>query len=124
MTTASAPPTSSTGTRATPSDRAFAFGLALIALAALALRLVVTLVAHGTGPIPLADGDAFYYSVVANALAHGHWFTNPYLGSVAADHPPLTALVLTPATWVFGAGFAQRCTTIVIGTLTVVTLGA
>ena len=35
----------------------------------------------------------------ANTLAHGDGFTDPRDGSQTAEHPPLTALALTPTAW-------------------------
>ena len=43
-------------------------------------------------------GDALYYVLQASANANGQWFDDPASpGSPAADHPPLTAILLTPA---------------------------
>ncbi len=45
--------------------------------------------------------DAVYYNAAANHLARGGGFTDPF-GSTqpAADHPPLTVVVLAPVSWV------------------------
>lgn len=45
-------------------------------------------------------GDQLFYSAQAYANAEGRWFEQPFArGEPAADHPPLTALLLTPVSW-------------------------
>lgn len=45
-------------------------------------------------------GDQLFYSAQALANSEGRWFEQPFArGEPAADHPPLTALVLTPVSW-------------------------
>jgi 4-amino-4-deoxy-L-arabinose transferase-like glycosyltransferase len=67
------------------------------------------------------EGDAFFYSAVAQNLAKGQWYTVPFNGAPAADHPPLTVLVLGPASRLFeGSILAQRLTMTVIGTVAIV----
>lgn len=45
-------------------------------------------------------GDQLFYSAQALTNAEGRWFEQPFLrGAPAADHPPLTALLLTPVSW-------------------------
>ncbi len=105
-------------------DRSFRRRLTLITLGALALRVGATLLTKGWAPASLADqGDAFYYSGVANTMAAGLWFVKPFTGLPAADHPPLTVLVLTPASWIFGSTLAQRLTMVLVGTGTVALIG-
>ncbi|MEO6988109.1 MAG: glycosyltransferase family 39 protein [Aquihabitans sp.] len=70
------------------------------------------------------QGDAFWYSSVANNLAAGRWFENPFDGLPTADHPPLTVLVLGPASWLFdGSTYAQRMTMVVLGAATIALAG-
>ena len=45
-------------------------------------------------------GDQIYYNVAANQLARGNGFTDPRDGTQTAEHPPLTAIALTPTSWV------------------------
>lgn len=70
--------------------------LLLIVLAALALRVGYVLVAKRHEP---ALGDQIYYVAQTNTLARGEGFTDPRDGSQTAEHPPLTALALTPTAW-------------------------
>ena len=66
-------------------------------LAALALRIGYVLLAKRTEPVL---GDQIYYNAQANTIARGHGFTDFRDGSQQAEHPPLTALALTPTSWV------------------------
>ena len=67
--------------------------LLLIVLAALALRVgYVALAKHDEPRL----GDQIYYNVAANQLARGNGFTDPRDGTQTAQHPPLTAIALTP----------------------------
>ena len=73
-------------------------------------------------------GDQLYYSAQALTNAQGRWFQQPFArGFPAADHPPLTSLILTPATWLTeSAGSfitAQRLTMVVIGTASILLMG-
>ena len=65
-------------------------------------------------------GDELYYSAQAHMNSKGHWFEQAFAaGMPAADHPPLAALVFTPAAALFhDGGFigAQRLTNILLGT--------
>jgi 4-amino-4-deoxy-L-arabinose transferase-like glycosyltransferase len=77
-------------------DRRFWRILLLIVLGALVLRVGYVLLAKRNEP---AKGDQIYYVAQANTLAHGEGFTDPRDGSQTAEHPPLTALALTPTAW-------------------------
>lgn len=69
-------------------------------------------------------GDALYYSGQAFSLAAGAFFEDPARpGMPAADHPPVTALLLTPVTWIFGSVLAQRIFMAVLGGLVVFAVG-
>jgi len=83
-------------------------------------------------------GDQFYYSLAADALAAGKGFVVPWqdraiaLGLAApgtpappaADHPPLTALVSTPASLLPGDNLLeQRLTMALIGAIVIVLIG-
>ncbi len=95
--------------------RARSFGRVLLAIVVLALAVRVGYVAgakhgpcfvnHKIGSIPTQCpvGDQLFYNGEANRLALGDGFVNWAIrGShspPAADHPPLTVVVLTPAAW-------------------------
>jgi 4-amino-4-deoxy-L-arabinose transferase-like glycosyltransferase len=111
----------------TDSQRRFWRILLLIVLGALALRIGYVMVAKRTEPVL---GDQIYYSSQANTIARGGGFTDPRDGSEDASHPPLTALVLTPTSWVmeqFDPGgnhlLAQRLTMTVFGAAVVLLIG-
>lgn len=118
---------------AVETPRRFAAPLALIALAALALRVVYVLVTvrHLALPSSPADGgvlrslDELYYVGAARSVAHGHWFDFAFLGPVLehAEHPPLTSLVLAPVTWFTDGELPLRLLGAVGGALTVVVIG-
>jgi 4-amino-4-deoxy-L-arabinose transferase-like glycosyltransferase len=104
--------------------------LLLIVLAALALRAGYVLAAKRHEP---ALGDQIYYVAQANTLARGDGFTDPRDGSQTAEHPPLTALALTPTAWlvqqVDGVGdpsdhvLPMRLTMTIYGALVVLVIG-
>jgi 4-amino-4-deoxy-L-arabinose transferase-like glycosyltransferase len=60
-----------------------------------------------TSPSKCLQGDELFYNSEANFVATGHGFNEPYSAFFhpgvkprpAADHPPLTVLVLTPVSW-------------------------
>ena len=108
-------------------DRRFWRILLLIVLAALALRVGYVLLAKRHEP---ALGDQIYYVSQANTLARGDGFTDPRDGSQTAEHPPLTALALTPTAWVaeqLSPGgdhlLALRLTMTIFGTAVVLVIG-
>ena len=104
-----------------PPPRTFWVYLGLVAAVALAVRLAYLLATKRDSP---ALGDALYYSGQARAIARGHWFTHPYLGGPAADHPPGTAGLLAPADWIApGSLFAQRLLVTIAGVGVVVLIG-
>jgi 4-amino-4-deoxy-L-arabinose transferase-like glycosyltransferase len=95
----------------------YARRVGLVAAGALVLRVAYVLAFRWHPPL---RGDEVFYSFQADALARGLGFTNPITGHAAADHPPLTALVLTPASWLTGSSVhAQRLTMAVVGTAVV-----
>lgn len=106
------------------------FGLGLLAVAVLGLVWrAVYILAFKREPGPcgttLLCGDAIYYNGQAGVNAAGRFFEDPvHAGFPAADHPPMTALVLTPVSWLTDNSIlAQRFTMALIGTITVVVLG-
>ena len=106
------------------------FGLGLLAVAAVGLVWrAAYILAFKREPGPcgttLLCGDAIYYNGQAGVNAAGRFFEDPvHAGFPAADHPPMTALVLTPVSWLTDNSIlAQRFTMALIGTITVVVLG-
>lgn len=99
------------------------FGRVLLVIVAVAFGIRVAYVAiakAGPCPIVLADGtrvgsspssclrgDELFYNSEANYVAAGHGFNEPLSAFThpgekpppAADHPPLTVVVLTPVSW-------------------------
>ena len=71
---------------------------------ALAVRITYVLIAKRSDGDITDEGDAFYYSAQAYANSHGRFFQHPFFGGPAADHPPLTALLLTPVSWLSDDG--------------------
>ncbi len=104
--------------------RRFWLGLLLIVLIGGAVR--ITYVWAATRHDPLV-GDQIYYSALADTLARGDGFRDPFIADRAvpsADHPPLTSIVAAPASWLFDPGSSRartghRLTMAVIGTLTI-----
>ena len=114
-------------------DRRFWRVLLLIALAALVLRVGYVAFAKTNQPI---HGDQLFYNAEANRLARGDGFLEPFdpqalsRGVIregkdpAADHPPLTVIVLAPVSFVTSeALIPQRLTMSVLGTVAVVVIG-
>ena len=98
--------------------------IASISLIGLGVRFAfIWFGARGDGPV----GDQLFYSAQAIANARGDWFEQPFAdGMPAADHPPLTALVLTPVTWMFewtgSVVTIQRLFMALIGTASIVVM--
>ena len=70
-------------------------------------------------------GDAIYYSAQADVIADGGWFRHPYTGEEAADHAPLTALAMAPASLIGGSNSVveQRLLMSLYGAATIVVVG-
>ncbi len=108
------------------SRRRFLVGLALIGLVALGVRVAYIVVAKSDGDAcgQAVCGDAYYYSLQAEVLAQGNGFERPFTGGEAADHPPLTTLVATPAAMLTSRTvLAQRLTMALVGTGAVLMIG-
>jgi|SoiMetStandDraft_2_1073263.scaffolds.fasta_scaffold05085_4 4-amino-4-deoxy-L-arabinose transferase-like glycosyltransferase len=114
-------------------DRRFWRVLLLIAMAALVLRVGYVAFAKTNQPV---QGDQLFYNSEANRLARGDGFLEPFdpqalsRGVIregkdpAADHPPLTVIVLAPVSFVTSqALIPQRLTMAVLGTVAVVVIG-
>ncbi len=95
----------------------------MLVLAALTLSVSYTLLTKADDDNLLDEGDAFYYSLTAANVANGNWFQDPFTLAPAADHPPLTVLVLVPTSRLFDGPLAQRLTMSFIGALTVGAIG-
>ena len=95
--------------------------LAAIAAAGLALRLIYAIAF--TGDLR-GFGDSAFYHGAATALADGDGFVDPATGLGSALHPPLTALLLAPAS-VLGldSWLAHRCAMALVGAATIVAIG-
>jgi 4-amino-4-deoxy-L-arabinose transferase-like glycosyltransferase len=77
-------------------------------------------------------GDQIFYSAAADVLSNGRGFIEPFNpdppplegSDPAADHPPLTVMVLAPVSLVTGENEnAHRFTMAILGTVTVLVLG-
>jgi hypothetical protein len=95
---------------------------AAIVVGSAVLRLVYVLGAKPGEPV---FGDQVYYSAQAVTIANGRWFAEPFLtNGFAADHAPLTALVLAPVSWSDAhAVMAQRLLMTGYGIIVVVGIG-
>lgn len=109
---------------AAPERRRFALGLAAITVLGGAWRFLHLLRSGADETSTFNQGDAFWYSTVAGAVAHGKGFTNVFTQVPTADHPPLTVLMLVPTSWAFDTStFAQRVTMIVLGMAVIAVVG-
>lgn len=105
-------------------DRQWWSRVAAITCSAFVLRFLVIWFDTRHDPVV---GDQLFYSAQAMANTDGRWFEQPFAqGIPAADHPPLTALVLTPVSWLIdstaGQIGAQRLTMAVIGAIGIIGL--
>lgn len=122
--TAGASPISTSRAGASTGQRASTLAIVVVTALGGVWRLAYTLVSKGRDKDLFDEGDAFFYSAVANNLARGRWYLNPFNGRPAADHPPLTVLVLGPASRLFSNSvLAQRLTMTLVGTLVVAAVG-
>lgn len=100
--------------------------LLAIAAGALLLRIGYIVVAK-SGEAPL--GDQIYYHAQAGANADGRWFRDATDDGHTAEHPPLTALALTPTAWMTeriagtNSVMANRFTVAMFGAAVVVAIG-
>ncbi len=106
----------------TMSRRTFRWTFALIVAAGAVWRILYVLVAKRGEPLA---GDQIYYSAQAVTIANGNWFADPFVpDAFAADHAPLTALALAPASWNDDNPFlAQRLLMALYGVAVVVGVG-
>ena len=118
--------------------------VSVIAAAGLALRVGYVLVAKRDQTLNAGDimpGDQYFYSLAADALARGDGFVVPWhhvsvgLGLAditseaphAADHPPLTAIAMAPASLLPGGRgdhvLEQRLLMCIFGAVVIVVVG-
>ncbi len=114
--------------------------IAVIGSAGLVLRVIYVITKRNQtlDEGRVLPGDQFYYSLAADALAAGKGFVVPWhdlsigLGQAppgsaaphAAAHPPLTAIVSTPASLLPGDSLTpQRLTMALVGTAVIVVVG-
>jgi 4-amino-4-deoxy-L-arabinose transferase-like glycosyltransferase len=106
--------------------RSFNARLAAIATVALALRVAYTVLIADDWP---GVGDFFYYHGIANLLADGRGFVDPFISTEAnpypsALHPPLWPLTLAAASELgVTTELGHRLVGTVVGTGTVVLIG-
>jgi 4-amino-4-deoxy-L-arabinose transferase-like glycosyltransferase len=107
------------------------FGRVLLVIVAVGFAVRVAYVAFAKLDEGVA-ADQVFYSAAANRLGNGGGFLEPFdphppplIGSdPAADHPPLTIIVLAPVSFVFDdVTNPQRFVMVALGTLTVLALG-
>ena len=92
-------------------------GILAVVIVAFAVRLAYVLFVVGDDPVA---GDAIYYSAQAEVITRGDFFDHPFTGEPAADHPPVTSLLLAlPSIGGGDPAFEQRVFMAVIGTLAV-----
>lgn len=91
-------------------------------LLGLAIRVPLLIAAQHDG----VPGDQVQYSAQALANAQGNWFAQPFdTAKPSAEHPPLTATVLTPVTWASQHGHflvVQRLVVLAFGLANIVLL--
>jgi 4-amino-4-deoxy-L-arabinose transferase-like glycosyltransferase len=103
--------------------RRFHWRVGTVALVSLAWRIVYVWRWKASDSDLTDEGDAFYYSAQAAENAAGHLFRRPFTGGPAADHPPMTALLVTPVSWLdHHAVLAQRGVMVLVGTAAVVVI--
>lgn len=79
-----------------PRDHWWRWMIAITALGFLIRLAFVIFIARFDEPA----GDQLFYSAQALTNAEGRWFEQPFdRGQPAADHPPMTSLLLTPVSW-------------------------
>ena len=106
----------------------FSIRLATIAAVGVAWRIFYVWQWKGGDTDLVDEGDGAYYGPQAIANASGRFFQHPWTGQEAADHPPVTALVLTPISWFDGAlgaqiTLAQRLVMVAVGAGVIVLIG-
>lgn len=95
-----------------------------VTLASLAFRVgyVLVVTRHENSKLY----DAFWYGATSVDLARGHFFQEPLATTPTATHPPLTSLLLVPASYLFGlhpGTTPQRITMAILGALVVLLVG-
>jgi len=102
----------------------FALGLGLVVAVALVLRVFYVLVVTRHEDTKLYD--SLWYELQGFTLSRGHFFPVLFGHGPDAAHPPLTAIAITPVTYLFGlppGETPQRLTMAVLGALVVLCVG-
>jgi 4-amino-4-deoxy-L-arabinose transferase-like glycosyltransferase len=100
--------------------RAFALGLALIALAGFGIRLGYVF----AGGANDTSEDGLYYHFAANLLVDGDGFVNPWSGLPTAQHPPAWPVLLgLPSLAGLDGLLAHQVFASVVGTVTIPLVG-
>jgi 4-amino-4-deoxy-L-arabinose transferase-like glycosyltransferase len=100
-----------------PVERVYRRLIAAVTLTGAAWRIVMLVSKWNT---PLLLNDSFYYSLQASQNGRGHWYrapSIPFTDMPSAEHPPLTSLVLTPASLLSNPVAWQRATMTLLGIL-------
>jgi 4-amino-4-deoxy-L-arabinose transferase-like glycosyltransferase len=104
--------------------QSFRARLAALALTGAVLRAFYTFVLT---PHQLGFGDWGWFNGVANGIARGDWYANPYLIGQqvpSASHPPLYPLVLSLGSLLGGTGYqAHRAFGVLLGAAGIVLMG-
>ena len=103
------------------SDRRFRWSLAAIVAVGAVWRFVFVAITRHDRPLLL--NDSLYYSWQGAQLADGIWFRDIFATEPAAEHGPLTAVVLAPFSWGSHLLFQQRLATVVCGVATIALVG-
>jgi 4-amino-4-deoxy-L-arabinose transferase-like glycosyltransferase len=106
------------------SRRRFGMGLTGIVVAALGFRVgyVLIVTRHENNKLY----DSFWYAITGLELASHQFFRSPLATTPTAAHPPLTSLLLAPATYFFGFNndtTPQRLTMALLGAAVVLCVG-
>lgn len=72
---------------------------------------------------PLLLNDSLYFSWQGDQLTHGVFFKDLFGVREAAEHGPLTAIVLAPVSWGSHVVFQQRFVTATLGVVTIAVIG-
>ena len=104
--------------------QSFRARLAALALTGAVLRAFYTFVLT---PHQLGFGDWGWFNGVANGIARGDWYSNPFLVGqqvASASHPPLYPLVLSLGSLLGGTGYqAHRAFGVLLGAAGIVLMG-
>ena len=98
-------------------DRRFKVAVLLVTLAGAAWRVFYLIAAKWDQELLL--NDSFYYSAQARMLAEGRGFIDAFTEQPAAEHAPLTSVLLAPASLLDPYINWQRSTNTLVGIITI-----